>query len=86
MKASSVSQSCSSATDSSKMTSTPHSQQKNGSVSGTQQSLQSPARKVQNIIAIKPRVKRKVVELFCAEVRWFFRRKEDAKWIPFKGF
>ncbi|KAL7077130.1 hypothetical protein ACQ4LE_004052 [Meloidogyne hapla] len=85
MKSSSVSQSCVT-TDSSKISSTNNSQQKNGSVSGTQQNLQSPARKVQNIIAIKPRVKRKVVELFCSEVRWFFRRKEDTKWMPFKGY
>uniref|UniRef100_A0A915M781 DDHD domain-containing protein n=1 Tax=Meloidogyne javanica TaxID=6303 RepID=A0A915M781_MELJA len=72
-------------TDNSKI-STNNSQQKNGSVSSTQQNLQSPARKVQNIIAIKPRVKRKVVELFCSEVRWFFRRKEDTKWMPFRGY
>nr|CAD2124114.1 unnamed protein product [Meloidogyne enterolobii] len=72
-------------TDNSKI-STNNSQQKNGSVSSTQQNLQSPARKVQNIIAIKPRIKRKVVELFCSEVRWFFRRKEDTKWMPFKGY
>nr|CAD2126942.1 unnamed protein product [Meloidogyne enterolobii] len=72
-------------TDNSKI-STTNSQQKNGSVSSTQQNLQSPARKVQNIIAIKPRIKRKVVELFCSEVRWFFRRKEDTKWMPFRGY
>lgn len=80
----SASQSCST-TDNSRI-SVSNSQQKNGSVSAFQQTLQSPARKGQNIIAIKPRIKRKVVELFCAEVRWFFRRKDDTKWINFKGF
>ena len=29
--------------------------------------------------------KRKVVELECAQVRWFRKRTDDNKWIPFKG-
>ena len=45
--------------------------------------VQSPGRK--QIITIKPKIKRKVTELRCAEVRWFHRRKDDAKWTAFKG-
>jgi hypothetical protein len=54
-------------------------QQQNGAVNV----IQSPVRK--QIIAIKPKMKRKVAELKCAEVRWFYRRDKYSKWTPFKG-
>lgn len=46
--------------------------------------VQNSSRK--NVITIKPKVKRKVAELRSAEIRWFYKRKDDAKWVPFKGY
>jgi hypothetical protein len=46
---------------------------------------QSHVRKQQQVIGTKPKVKRKVTELRCAEIRWFYKRKEDTKWLPFQG-
>ncbi|KAL3087315.1 hypothetical protein niasHS_008634 [Heterodera schachtii] len=39
-----------------------------------------------NVITIG-KVKKRVTELKCSEVRWFYKNKEeDTKWTPFKGF
>lgn len=38
------------------------------------------------MIVIKPKVKRKVAEQRCAEIRWFYKRKDETRWIPFKGY
>jgi membrane protein insertase Oxa1/YidC/SpoIIIJ len=46
---------------------------------------QNPVRNHQQVIVIKPKAKRKVTELRCAEIRWFYKRKEDTKWLPFQG-
>ena len=52
--------------------------------------VQCPPAKKQ-IIAIgaeptKPKLRREVTELKCADVRWFYKRPDDSKWSPFKGF
>lgn len=47
-----------------------------------QRDSRSTAKK--NVIAIG-KVKRRVTELKCAEIRWFYRRREGSKWIPFNG-
>lgn len=50
---------------------------------------------VSNALAVTPsapvamsnvaKQKRKVKELDCSEVRWFYRREADTKWTAFRG-
>jgi hypothetical protein len=36
------------------------------------------------IAGTKP-VKKKVTELLCSEIRWFYEKQGDSKWTPFRG-
>uniref|UniRef100_A0A183CHZ1 DDHD domain-containing protein n=2 Tax=Globodera pallida TaxID=36090 RepID=A0A183CHZ1_GLOPA len=59
--------------------------QQNGEMPSSPNVRQKIVPTKKNVITIG-KVKRRVTELKCAEVRWFYKNKEDAKWTPFKGF